>query len=76
MNAQEMLAYALEEVKKLEQDEDFLAKDLFKGYEWKRIKLNDRLLFGHILMDKFKSMQDEIEILEKTSSGQQRYRKK
>ena len=42
----ELLDKAIAEVKNLYVEEIFLLKDLFKGYEWSRIPIKDRLLLG------------------------------
>lgn len=46
LNANDLLAQAIEETKYLNTNEIFLVRDLFKGYEWNRISRSDRLLLG------------------------------
>ncbi len=52
----------------------FLLRDLFKGYEWNRISRSDRLLLGTLFLNYIKTNDIGIVPIEKTSSGQQRYR--
>lgn len=69
------LDYCLEQIKLLEKDEIFLVKDLFKGFEWKRLG-TERLTLGTLFLSYVKEHPElEIEILNKTSSNQQRYKK-
>ncbi len=49
-------------------------KDLFKGYEWNRISLNDRLLLGTLFLNYINKTNGKIKAIEKTSSGQQKYK--
>jgi hypothetical protein len=71
----QLLAEALEETKNLEKGEVFLVKDLFKGYVWKRYGINERILLGTLFLNEIKKRSAEIEILDKTSSNQQKYMK-
>jgi Domain of unknown function (DUF1413) len=71
----QLLAEALEETKNLEKSEVFLVKDLFKGYVWKRYGINERILLGTLFLNEIKKRSTEIEILDKTSSNQQKYMK-
>ncbi|HAN10674.1 MAG TPA: hypothetical protein DCP90_08705 [Clostridiales bacterium] len=69
-----LLNQALKEVEKLNKGEVFLVKDLFKGYEWNRIPKEDRLLLGRLFLNEMeKEHVTEIQILDKTSSKQQKY---
>lgn len=54
--------------------EVFLVRDLFKGYEWNRISRSDRLLLGTLFLNYIKSDDIGVVPIEKTSSGQQRYK--
>jgi hypothetical protein len=74
-NMEPLLVMAIEELKNLKSGEIFLLKDLFKGYEWKRIKVNDRLHLGTSFIHAVASEELGVEIIEKTSSHQQKYRK-
>ncbi|MED2974270.1 single-stranded DNA-binding protein [Fictibacillus sp. B-59209] len=73
--AKELLNRAIEELGNLNDGEEFLVKDLFKGYEWKRIPLNKRLRLGVLFLNEISSHHEHaIEILDKTSSNQQVYK--
>lgn len=74
LNANELLEIAKEEIKNLKSEEIFLVRDLFKGYEWNRISRSNRLLLGTLFINYIKSTDIEIVPIEKTSSGQQRYK--
>lgn len=75
LNANELLEIAKEELKNLNSEEIFLVRDLFKGYEWNRIFRSNRLLLGTLFINYIKSADIGIVPIEKTSSGQQRYKK-
>lgn len=53
----------------------YLVRDLFKGYEWNRISRSDRLLLGTLFLNYIKINNTGIIPIEKTSSGQQRYKR-
>lgn len=75
-NVNDLLNEAMKETKKLEKDEIFLVKDLFKGYLWNRIPRKDRILLGTLFLNQINKMGGkEIKAIEKTSSNQQRYKK-
>ncbi|WP_077611616.1 single-stranded DNA-binding protein [Clostridium sp. Marseille-P2415] len=74
-NANELLETAKEEIKNLKSGEVFLLRDLFKGYEWNRISRSNRLLLGTLFLNYIKSNDICVVSIEKTSSGQQKYRK-
>jgi len=76
MDVNELLNYATSEAKNVKIDEVFLVKDLFKGYEWNRIPRKDRLLLGTLFLNYIKKEKISIIPIEKTSSGQQKYKKK
>ena len=71
-----LLEQAINETAHLNPGEVFLVKDLFRGYEWNRISRSERLLLGTLFLNYIKSHPDIVDVLEKTSSGQQRYSKK
>lgn len=71
----ELLAKALDETKNLTGGEIFLVRDLFKGYEWNRIKHKDRLLLGILFLNHIKNANEDVQAIEKTTSNQQRYKK-
>lgn len=70
----ELLNKAIEETKYLNTNEIFLVRDLFKGYEWNRISRRDRLLLGTLFLNYVHSLGTHLEPIEKTSSGQQKYK--
>ena len=70
----ELLNTAIKETENLNQGEVFLVRDLFKGYEWNRISRSERLLLGTLFLNYVNTSKASIQAIEKTSSGQQRYR--
>lgn len=68
-----LLEIAIKETINLKANEVFLLRELFKGYEWNRIERKDRLLLETLFLNYVKSENSNIKILEKTSSGQQKY---
>ncbi|MHB1041466.1 MAG: single-stranded DNA-binding protein [Eubacteriales bacterium] len=72
----ELLNNAIKETEKLNQGEVFLVRDLFKGYEWNRISRSERLLLGTLFLNYVNTSKASIQAIEKTSSGQQKYRVK
>lgn len=70
----DLLFIAINETKKLNANEIFLVRDLFKGYEWNRISRSDRLLLGTLFLNYVQSSETQLEPIEKTSSGQQKYK--
>lgn len=71
-----LLNKAKAELNNLKQGETFLVKDLFKGYEWARISLNDRRNLGSLFLSVIKSNPTlGVEVLDKTTSNQQKYKK-
>ena len=70
-----LLERAIYEIDFVEVDEIFLVKDLFKGYEWKRIPRSDRLLLGTLFLNYVNTVSGVIKPIEKTSSNQQQYKK-
>ncbi|MEG1725656.1 MAG: single-stranded DNA-binding protein [Anaerovoracaceae bacterium] len=75
LSVNELLDIAKSELKNLNDGEIFLARDLFKGYEWNRISRSDRLLLGTLFLNYIKNDDISVVPIEKTSSGQQRYKK-
>jgi len=75
LNANELLEISKEELINLNSEEIFLVRDLFKGYEWNRLSRSNRLLLGTLFINYIKSTDIGIVPIEKTSSGQQRYKK-
>ena len=74
-NVNELLEFAIEETKNLNNGEVFLVKELFKGYEWNRIPRKDRLLLGTLFLNYVNRKVGKIRPIEKTTSGQQKYKK-
>ena len=74
-NLSRLLEDAINETRNLKDGEIFLVKDLFKGYFWKRIPHGDRLLLGILFLKHVDQKTGDIQIIEKTSSKQQRYKK-
>lgn len=70
----ELLDFAIKETENLQDKEIFLVKDLFKGYLWNRIPRNDRLLLGTLFLNYVNKTNGKIKAIEKTSSGQQKYK--
>ncbi|MDD4752301.1 MAG: single-stranded DNA-binding protein [Desulfitobacteriaceae bacterium] len=70
----ELLNSAIKETEKLNQGEVFLVRDLFKGYEWNRISRSERLLLGTLFLNHVNTSKTSIQAIEKTSSGQQKYK--
>jgi Domain of unknown function (DUF1413) len=73
-NTNDLLSYAIGQTKNLNAGEVFLVKDLFKGYEWNRIPVRDRLLLGTLFLNYVNNAEDSIKAIEKTSSNQQKYK--
>lgn len=75
LDVNELLEIAKKEAENLKTDEIFLVKELFKGYEWNRIDRKTRLLLGILFLNWVRTTnEDKIKIIEKTSSGQQKYK--
>jgi len=70
----ELLDITKAELTNLSHGEVFLIRELFKGYEWNRISRSDRLLLGTLFLNYIKTNSIGIVPIEKTSSGQQRYK--
>lgn len=70
----DLLASAIKETQNLITGEVFLVRDLFKGYEWNRISRSNRLLLGTLFLSHVNTNECGFSAIEKTSSGQQRYR--
>ena len=70
-----LLDKAINETDNLNDGEVFLAKDLYKGYLWKRIPRRTRLLLGTLFLNYVQKVNGTIKPIEKTSSNQQRYQK-
>ena len=73
--ANDLLEIAISETKNLQPGEEFLVKDLFKGYMWNRVPIKDRLLLGTLFLNHFANNEQGVQAIAKTSSNQQKYRK-
>ncbi|MFJ8065368.1 single-stranded DNA-binding protein [Psychrobacillus sp. NPDC096426] len=71
------LEIAVKETKYLQSDEEFLVKDLFKGYEWNRLAIGERRLLGSLFLNEVKNgrLKDGIKVTKKSSANQQIYTK-
>jgi len=76
IKANALLEEAKVETSNLKEGEIFLARDLFKGYIWKRIELRDRLLLGTLFLNYVQVNDIGVVAIEKTSSNQQKYMKR
>jgi len=74
-NVNELLEFAVREITNVEPGEIFLLRDLFKGYVWNRISRSDRLLLGTLFLNYINTANNLVTPIEKTSSGQQKYKK-
>ncbi|GKU24137.1 single-stranded DNA-binding protein [Clostridium folliculivorans] len=71
-----LLNTAITEVSNLKSGEEFLVKDLFKGYVWKRLDKSTRLNVGILFLNEVRNNSSlKVTILDKTSSNQQVYLK-
>ena len=70
-----LLEQAINETGYISENEIFLVRDLFKGYEWNRIPLRNRLLLGTLFLNFVNNKNKNIMAIEKTSSNQQKYKK-
>ena len=73
-----LLERALNEIPNLNSNEKFLVKDLFKGYEWNRLSINERRNLGRFFFEESQNpylKNDTIVALEKNSANQQMYQK-
>lgn len=70
----DLLEIAKAELANLLPGEVFLVRDLFKGYEWNRISRSDRYSLAPCFSIIFRTDDIGIAPIEKTSSGQQRYK--
>lgn len=70
----DLLETAKSEVSNFNSGEIFLVRDLFKGYEWNRISRSNRLLLGTLFLNFINTNDIGVFPIEKTSSGQQRYK--
>ena len=74
----QLLNRALNEIQNLDSGEEFLVRDLFKGYEWNRLDLNSRRNLGRFFFEPSQNPYLEdgtIIALDKNKANQQLYRK-
>jgi len=77
MTVDELLNLMIAELPNLKSNESFLIKDLFKGYIWSRIPKADREALGDIFSARVDAEFDPIIMkLDRTSSNQQKYRRR
>lgn len=69
------LKTAIQEVPNLEIGEEFLVKDLFKGYEWNRLAIGERRTLGSLFLNEVKhgKLLNIVEVVKKSSANQQIY---
>lgn len=75
----DLLQKALDEIPNIQSGEKFLVKDLFKGYEWNRLSINERRNLGRYFIDKSINhylKNGDIIALDKNNANQQIYQKK
>lgn len=75
LDVNSLLLAAINETENLKENEVFLVKELFKGYEWNRIPRSERLLLGTLFLNYVNNANLNIKPIEKTTSNQQRYQK-
>lgn len=72
-----MFQAALDEVNNLREGETFFVRDLFQGYIWNRLSVEERRSLGRKFIDSDLNpflREGKVEALSKTTSGQQPYR--
>ena len=74
MTAQELLDQAIVELGNLRDGAEFIVRDLFKGHIWNNQSKTDRLTLGTLFLNFARQNPKKIEILDKNSANQQRYR--
>ncbi|MFF5996118.1 single-stranded DNA-binding protein [Lysinibacillus sp. KU-BSD001] len=69
------LEIAIQEISHLSTGEEFLVKDLFKGYEWNRLAIGDRRTLGSLFLNAVKNgaLQSQVKVAKKSSANQQIY---
>lgn len=70
--SQKLLKKAWKETKNLEVDESFILKDLFKGYKWNRLTVEERAALGRMFLEHTKE-KNSVSATKKNSSNQQMY---
>ncbi|WP_079913055.1 single-stranded DNA-binding protein [Paenibacillus sp. 32352] len=73
---QDLMDVAKKTITELDQGEEFLVKDLFRGFEWNRIGKGDRTKLGSMFYNYVLNHASTIiNPLGKTAQNQQRYEK-
>lgn len=71
-----LLQIAISKIEKLREGEIFFVREIFPGYIWNRIPINIRMRLGTQFFNEVNlNHKNEIEVLDKTKSGQQKYKK-
>lgn len=73
---EELLKLAKDQLNNLNSGENFLVKDLYKGYEWNRIARGDRTKLGTVFNSFANTSDSGIEEVRKTPQNQWIYKKK
>lgn len=76
MALEELLMEAKEQINNLKSNEEFLVKDLYKGFEWNRIARGDRTKLGMLVNSYANTVNSGIEAVKKTPQNQWIYKKK
>jgi hypothetical protein len=69
-----LLEVTKSELAKVKPNEKFLVR-CFKGHEWNLISRSDILLLDTVFLNFIRSVDTDVDIIKKTSSGQQKYKK-
>ncbi len=71
----ECLEKAIQEIPFLNHNEEFLIRDLFKGYEWNRLEIGERRQLGSVFQNAVKNgeLRGVVGMGEKSTSNQQKY---
>lgn len=76
ISLKELFKIAKVTVNELEQGEEFIVKELFRGFEWNRIAKSSRTKLGGMFFSFAKNEgNNDILAIEKTAQNQQKYRK-
>lgn len=74
---QDLFNIAVSTLQELNTGETFIVKDLFRGFEWKRIQKSDRTKLGSLFLTYSKGQGNSlIEAIGKTPQNQQIYQKR
>lgn len=71
----ECLKQAIDEISFLKVDEEFLLRELFKGYEWNRLAIGERRQLGSVFQNTVKNgeLKGIVGMVKKSTSNQQIY---